>query len=366
MPIVSRVRAWQILIVLGGVGALVCTVVPIAAWIYFSTKFPTSKILDFNPTSFSAKADSRFFYSIDTELKSSDSIDSKAPTLFKGRINAFLVSPDNTKIAFVSDQSSLMIIDRDGSVQKVTPVASIFPNAEAKMGQGFFRNDNFQWSRDSRSLYLIHDQYHETEATEISRSPYSNHGELWRYDLNSRQMKLVLKPFKADTYFFDSLGQIYFWAQTDSGPMQLKFFDGKKVSDVDPHSLKVDSPFYSFSEPVSDHYFSKGVRYLTSEDDNQRLWIDDKPYIAVTLGVKFIHFFGGGSYYCLGPGPGLFLPGNRYYVLNVWCGNYSGQLLIDKITGEYQRLPSTRVYRTTNTAEDQDYEITENGIDFRY
>jgi hypothetical protein len=46
-----------------------------------------------------------------------------------------------------------------------------------------------------------------------------------------------------------------------------------------------------------------------------------------------------------------------------YCGNYQGQLLIDTITGEYQRLPKdSRVYLTLNTETIPHYRITAGGI----
>jgi hypothetical protein len=60
----------------------------------------------------------------------------------------------------------------------------------------------------------------------------------------------------------------------------------------------------------------------------------------------------------------VFLPGNRYFLFNVpYCGNYKGQLLIDTMTGGYQRLPrDCRVYLTLNTDTDPRYRITAAGI----
>ncbi len=46
-----------------------------------------------------------------------------------------------------------------------------------------------------------------------------------------------------------------------------------------------------------------------------------------------------------------------------YCGNYQGQLLIDTVTGKYQRLPKdSRVYLTFNTETIPHYRITGGGI----
>jgi hypothetical protein len=58
------------------------------------------------------------------------------------------------------------------------------------------------------------------------------------------------------------------------------------------------------------------------------------------------------------------MPGDRYFLLNLpECGNYSGQLLFDTLTGKYQRLPKdSRVYPLTNTDGVVRYRITVGGI----
>jgi hypothetical protein len=60
----------------------------------------------------------------------------------------------------------------------------------------------------------------------------------------------------------------------------------------------------------------------------------------------------------------VFLPGDRYFLFNVpGCGNYSGQLLIDALTGKYLRLPADSVvYPTLNTDTYPSYRIGGDGI----
>ncbi|MGC2744488.1 MAG: hypothetical protein WA672_15035 [Candidatus Angelobacter sp.] len=73
----------------------------VALWLTFTSSEIPSNIVDFRPASFQATADTEFFYSIGNELKYSDQIDPQAPTLMRGQIKNFLVSPDNKKIAVV-------------------------------------------------------------------------------------------------------------------------------------------------------------------------------------------------------------------------------------------------------------------------
>src|ERR1700746_1421885 len=131
---------------------------PAAASGLFESKSSTSMIVDFSPASFVAKTATKFFYSIDNELKCSDQIDPHAPTLTRGPVTNFLVSPDGNKIAVVI-RKKLLILGADSVVGEVAEVDSISRRFKP-IGHNFFRDDNFQWSRDSKSLYLIRDEYY--------------------------------------------------------------------------------------------------------------------------------------------------------------------------------------------------------------
>lgn len=176
----------------------------------------------------------------------------------------------------------------------------------------------------------------------------------------------VLKPFPAYSYFFGN-GGIYFSVPTETGDLELKRFDAARVrpveavstSNIAPEELAgetKESVFYSF--PYD--YSSRGL-LLSSDPQHpalQYLTIRGKKYLAFTQGngIK-------GSYFC-STRDGAFLPGDRYVVLtHFYCGNYTGELLLDTDTGLYEHLPlHTRVYVTENTQTRPDYRITVGGI----
>jgi hypothetical protein len=341
----------------------------VAGWLAYMWAFPytPSNIVDFHPTNFHARADVRFFYSFGDQLKNSDELNPNAPTLLRGEIQNFLVSPDGTKIAAVAN-GLLTIIRQDGSfIRQVAPVDSIYRKS-APIGHRFYRDDDFQWSRDSKGLYLINDGYYASKGSQL----FSEKGQLWRYDVQTGNMRLILSPFPAYNYFFGNSG-IYFSVPTDRGDLQLKYFDGRQVSDVDtpnaqaipPQRLSassIESPFFSFS--IFDYQAvvlpAKGVSLETSQRDGlQTLEIKTKPYLTLTQGKNF-----KGPFYCSDTLRSVYLPGDRYFLFNVpYCGNYNGQLLIDTATGNYKRLPvDTRVYLTLNTGSNPHYRITGGGI----
>ena len=117
------------------------------------------------PHAVSGYAAAPFFYSIGDELKFSDHIDPQASTLLRGTVNNFLVSPDNQKIAVVTG-GNLIIVDRSGPSQRtITPVNSAMSailsgeDNSKLIGQHYFRDTGFQWSRNAKSLYMMGDTY---------------------------------------------------------------------------------------------------------------------------------------------------------------------------------------------------------------
>jgi hypothetical protein len=315
--------------------------------LYLTAKDVPSKVADFRPTAFTAKADTEFFYSIDNELKYSDLLDSRAPTIMRGQIKNFLVAPDNKKIAIVADGILKVVRTDKPIIRQIAPVGSIYKEPKP-IGRSFYRDDDFQWSRDSKTLYLIRDEYCESKGSQL----YSIKGELWKYEIESESLQLVLKPFQAHSYFFGRAAGIYYSVPTESGDLQLKYFEGSHISDVDESNARnitreslgrgfEESPFYSFSIFDYQHVErSKGVGWtFDGKNGPTKLVIKGKIFLALTQGEGF-----KGSYYCYEMLGSIFLPGNRYFLLNLpHCGNYNGQLLIDTATVKYQTLPANSV-----------------------
>jgi hypothetical protein len=330
-----------------------------------------SNIVGFNPATFDAKANSFFFYSIGKDLKYSDSIDPVMPTLMHGSITNFLVSPDGHRIAVVA-KGQLQIVDalaQGDPVQKVAPVDSISRDPKP-IGQAFYRDDNFQWSKDAKSLYLIKDEYYETEGSQ----QYSDKGELWRFDVATGTLQMVLKPFRAYSYFLGEKGGVYFSTPNAKGDLQLEYYDGKRVIDcgngngweiVALPNKHAEWPFFSFSTfDYRDRALAdKGVVLVDAALGNSAsLQVHGKTILTLTEGGTSER-----GYYCADMLGSVFLPGDRYFLLNMDnCANYNGQLLIDAQTGSYERLPrDTRVYITLNTITNFNYRMTTGGMMYR-
>lgn len=338
----------------------------LAAWLIFGRNSVPSNIVDFRPSSFEATADRGFFYSVGNDLKYSDRIDTHAPTLLHGKIREFLVAPDEKTVAVVAN-GKLVVVGSKSTLGKVAAVDSIYREPKP-IGHTFFRDENFQWSEDSKYLYLIRDTYYNSNGSQL----FSEKGELWKYDLESGGLQVVLKPFPAFSYFLVG-SRIFFSVPTPRGDLQLKCFDGHTVTDVgQPNEKDIDIQksaknyaeplFYSFSTVDYERALARSKKvtlHTNTEYTLAKLMIENKPYLTITKGATF-----KGPYYCGDLLRSAFLPGERFFLLDADnCGNFSGQLLIDTLTGKYEQLPpDSVVYVTLNTVTHPHYDVTAEGV----
>jgi hypothetical protein len=177
----------------------------------------------------------------------------------------------------------------------------------------------------------------------------------------------MLRPFPAYTYFLAGKYGIYFSVPTEVGDLRLRYFDGKTVRDIgNVNAWEVpkqelgsgESPFFSFSASDYNQLFARGAGLENGQNRTQKLILRDRSYLVFSEGQGM-----KGPFYCSNLHNSLFLPGGRYFLLNVECGNYEGQLLIDSKTGNYEPLPKdTRVYIALTTEDIPHYRISGGGI----
>jgi hypothetical protein len=339
-----------------------------SVWLWWSATFVTSNIVNFRPKAFQAKAASEFFYSVGDELKFGDEISPQSPTLMRGNIGYFLVSPASTRIAAVVSGKLVVVSRAPLVIRQVAPVDDIFREPKP-LGRQFFRDFEMQWSRDSKILYLVKDEFYETKGAQL----FSDKAELWSYDVDANRLWMVLKPFPASSYFLGQKSGIYFSVPTEKGDSQLRYFDGKQTLDIRvPYGQAIpveqldasfrESPFFSFDD-LSGLDQIQTAKYLSTAIDaaNGVEWLEagTRRYLAFTHGEGL-----KGGYYCDQADRGDLLPGNRYFLFSPYCGNYEGQILLDTRTGDYERLPKdSRVYLTFNIESYPHYKITDDGIE---
>jgi hypothetical protein len=330
-----------------------------AVWLWWSASNVPSKIVDFRPTTFHAKATTGFFYSVDNQLKFGDNISLQSPTLalMPDRIEYFLVSPDSERIAAVANGKLFVVSRTPLMIRQVVSVDSIF-REQKPLGRQFFRDFEMQWSRDSKVLYLVKDEFYETKGAQL----FSDKAELWRYDVDRDQLEMVLKPFPAGDFFLGQKSGIYFSAATKRGDLQLRYFDGEHTHDVSAPQ-GTDIPFSSFDNfhwRGSGHHAPEQLSTVIDEANGlKKLKAGNSSSLVFTRGVGM-----KGPYYCDQAEQGDSLPGDRYFVFSAYCKNYEGQILLDMRTGQYEQLPKdSRVYLTFNSESYPHYRITASGIE---
>jgi hypothetical protein len=254
-------------------------------------------------------------------------------------------------------------------VQTIGAIDSIFRSPKP-VGRPFTRDDQFQWSRDSKTLYFIKDVFYRSKGLQL----FSKFGELWKFDVESGDQQLVIKPFQAFQIIFGTGSEIYFAIPLANGDLILELFDGNTVRDIaasnservspGKSSTTGKNPFYSFSRVDYMEKVLPGLHLLQNFDSKgnlQTLNLGDKTLLELTRSCD--PWFGcGESDEML---DSVFLPGNRFFLLNVpYCHNFKGQLLIDTQSGNYEPLPKdTRVFVTANTETYPHYRLNHEGIE---
>lgn len=147
----ARLKSWTTLIL--GAVLLIPVVLLGVVWLWWSTSFAPSNIVDFRPVAFQAKAPREFFYSFGDELKFGDEISPQSPTLMRGRIGYFVVSPDSNRIAAVVGGKLVVVSRIPLVIRQVAPVDSIFREPKP-LGRQFFRDFEMQGPETQRFSIL--------------------------------------------------------------------------------------------------------------------------------------------------------------------------------------------------------------------
>ena len=122
-----------------------------------------------------------------------------------------------------------------------------------------------------------------------------------------------------------------------------------------------EGPFFSFPSVVD---YERALPWLNvrlvTQNGLRSLVINGKKSLSVTQGKGW-----DGYYYCVDLLRSVFLPGGKFFLLNLpSCGNYRGQLLFDVESGRYKVVPAeTVVFSTLNTLTFKHYRVSSGGIE---
>ena len=320
-------------------------------------------IVNYAPSKFIEKADSPFFYSIGKQLKYGPSIDEATPTLFKGKFfdgefTAVFPSPDNNKVALVSDKKLYIIQLGKPPRLALDHVEGNPPGLMSAFWVPHYLWPTVQWDSRSRYVYIA-------RAGLVKKS-------LVRLDAeNPAEIVEIVSDFRSLHYFLVGAGSVCFdyalengdvvWkCSTDKGAFRAKSLNRTGII-LENNSVLIGDRFMSYTPNIYETDIWLAINGFVVRGINDNLdglfarKKPEQPLLAIVTGTNIKgHRVDGILQY-----GGAVLPGGRYVLLNVWHHRFKGQLLLDSDTGEYRELPKdTRVYRNLNSNEFPDFNFS--------
>lgn len=327
----------------------------------------TTGIVNYRPSQFVEYAESPFFYSIGKQLKYGSSINESAPSLFEGSwLNGDLVrvypSPDNQKAAIVSNRK--LYIARIGKPSLlVLENVDHYDPTKISNGETYFKWPTLQWHPNSQFIYIAKDK----KQRRLSEQSFSKDATLIRIDIeNISKIEELIPDFRSLSYFFvgsDGVcfnyalddGSVIWKCSTAKGVFSARLLDSKGIH-LDNGATLTERRFLSYQPNIYESaiwmaHYGFSVRQINEQQD--ALFHKDAPNTPLLTfntdrnikghRVNGIHQSGGSV-----------LPGGRYLLLNMVGDSAEGQILFDRISARYRKLPKdTQIYRNLNST---DYE----------
>ena len=231
-------------------------------------------------------------------------------------------------------------------------------------GDVYFKWPTLQWHPNSRFIYIAKDK-----KQKLWKQSFSKEAILVRIDIEDISMIEELIPdFRSLKYFFVGTDSVCFnYAQGD-GSVIWKCSTAKGISrarSIDSTGIHLDNgvvlterPFLSYKPNIYESAvwmarYGFSVRQIDERQD--ALFHKDAPntpLLTFSTGINIKgHRVNG-----IRQSGGSVLPGGRYLLLNLTGGPSDGQILLDRVSGHYRKLPkNTRVYRNLNNTHYEDF-----------
>ncbi|PCJ14578.1 MAG: hypothetical protein COB04_14900 [Gammaproteobacteria bacterium] len=332
--------------------------------VWLDTIIYPAKLSDFSPTVFEDRELNPFFHSSEGELYFSRSIEDRASPIYEGAFNDVIVSPDNTMCIVVTDWNIILVDTsgaRDRTIVNVRPVGQ----NPKPIGEAFYRNQGLQWSSDSKRIYLIKDEYYETNGSQL----FSDKAKLYYFDLTRNELVMAVPKFKAYKYFLGVDDNIYFWKAEESGGMNLVGYSKKAGTNLMGRD-RVDQleesgeVFFSFSRSMIQEEVLNQLKVRVAHDPEnvkqQLLYIEDDLLLMTEegMGIKGQDFGLSVESYRAN-----FTPGGKYLLLDLYTKEYEGQILVDLELHRYKIiLTKSIIYHQLNTFNFPGWRIYEWGV----
>lgn len=272
---------------------------------------------------------------------------------------AVYVSPGQGK-AIVASAGALYLVEPE------TPAVVLLKDVPFDT---FYDPQKIQWDRTSRYIYVRRVKARQGQTAESV---------LLRVDTVARaNIVEVVRDFRASRYFLMDNNVVCYHDPVGNGDLAWKCVGQglpKLVRTVKDDAILLEDgssvpgrPFFSYYGDIYEsdiwltHY---GFSLRTIPTGYTGLFSRQRPDDAIFI-VKGGHNIKGHYLDGVRQRNCMVLPGGRYALLDIWLGNFKGQLLVDGASGQYRELPrGTRAYRNLNSSTDPNLIVGLRPLDF--
>jgi hypothetical protein len=235
-----------------------------------------------------------------------------------------------------------------------------------KLGEGdvYFKWPTLQWHPNSRFIYIVKDK-----KQKLWEQTFSKEATLVRIDIeNISVIKELMPDFRSLSYFFVGSDSVCFNYALGDGSVIWKCSTAKGISrahSLDSTGIHLDNgvvlterPFLSYKPDIYESavwmaHYGFSVRRVNEGQDG--LFHKDAPKTPL-LTFNTGRNIKGHRVNGIRQEGGSVLPGGRYLLLNMAGGLSEGQILLDRVSGLYRKLPKdTRLYRNLNSTHYKDF-----------
>lgn len=305
-----------------------------------SNKDRQAELIDFRPTeSLKIRTSKPIYYYTENELYYSNNgeID-LSKSIWKGKIElnkgisfSVSVSPNSEYIAF-NTKNKIIILNYKG--KEITRISLVSKYMFEERKQGNFWATDFQWSKNSKNLYLMKDM-----VWKGIHSSEQNKSSVYKFSIKTKELiKLIDLDEQSHNYYINSSeNNLYYTSSNKEGNWEFKKVDlkTKKVVDTLKRNenlyLKTnDSIFVNYKLQIGHPLnFQKGITTQRKDSLCNTILIENDIEKLIFKGKCGFNAFKNWSYSYLSKKNQWFLPNDNFYLSFIDSKNYNGTIIID-------------------------------------
>jgi hypothetical protein len=318
---------------------IICAFLPFALQIFIALKDKLPEIVDYKPEYFDFQVNKPLYFRIGNDLyyNADGKIERKKKILSELDKNDQYfgyVSPDSKHI-LVFGKNYIIILSNSGQlVDTIKPVKSNYEYQEGK-----FCNENIQWAENSKSLIIAKD---EADGKTF----------LYKYDLETRSFSKLFPISLLDEYFISkderSIYHRIYDKENDRHKLLKTNVNTLKSLVIDSANFtkELDSIFINYNDlSAGSNYVASGfcdksveiIVELEKRNEKSGLYVSKNGTMNYLIQIK-----DGYNYEKSHPTninlTGRFLPGDKYYFLNLDTKEKKGSIIIDVKNLKYTEI----------------------------